>query len=186
VDLETFRPTDRARARQQLGLTASGKVVLFPFDPKRRVKRYDIATGAVHLLRERGMDVSILPVWNVANDRMPLYYSAADVMVLCSDSEGSPTSVKEALACDLPVVSTDVGDVRSMITDIDGTEICAQNVTSLAAGLERALERSEKMAFDGRSATTRFDQARTAQALVDVYRTVLRDTTRLTASRNVT
>jgi len=174
VDLQAFRPIDRARARQELGLPESGQLVLFPFNPERRVKRYDLAEGAVQMLRARRLDVGILPVWTVANERMPLYYSAANVMVLCSDTEGSPTSVKEALACDLPVVSTDVGDLRSMVAGIDGVEICEQNVESLAAGLERALWRSEQIAFDGRSAMSRFDQTRTAQALVDVYRTVVR------------
>jgi glycosyltransferase involved in cell wall biosynthesis len=177
VDLEKFRRMDRAVARRELGLPDTGKVVLFPFDPNRRVKRYDVAEGAVQLLRERGMDISILPVWNVANDRMPLYYSAADAMVLCSDTEGSPTSVKEALACNLPVVSTDVGDVRSLLIGIDGTEICDQNVTSLAVGLERAIERNEVLAFNGRSAMARFDHNRTAQALMNVYGAVLRGRT---------
>jgi len=173
VDLERFRRTDRARARQELGLPLTGKVVLFPFNPERRVKRYDLASGAVRLLCARGLNASILPVWAVPNERMPLYYSAADVMVLCSDTEGSPTSVKEALACDLPVVSTDVGDVRSLIIGIEGTQMCEQNVASLAVGLGRALERNERIAFQGRSAMTRFDQARTVQALVQVYRTVV-------------
>jgi glycosyltransferase involved in cell wall biosynthesis len=183
VDLEKFKRTDRTRARQTLGLPVSGKVVLFPFDPERRVKRYDLANGAVEMLRSRGLDVSILPVWTVPNERMPLYYSAADVMLLCSDSEGSPTSVKEALACDLPVVSTDVGDVRSMIAGIQGTELCEQNAPALAAGLQRTLQR-EAVSFDGRSAMTRFDQTTTAQALVDVYRAVVRDRPRPSTSRN--
>ena len=174
VDLETFRPIDRARARQELGLLGNGQLVLFPFNPERRVKRYDLAEGAVQMLRARGLDVGMLSVWTVTNERMPLYYSAANVMVLCSDTEGSPTSVKEALACDLPVVSTDVGDLRSMFVGIDGVEICEQNVEALAAGLERALRRSEQIVFNGRSAMSRFDQPRTAQALVDVYRTVVR------------
>jgi len=56
--------------------------------------------------------MELLTVSKVYYTEMPWYYSAADAMILCSDSEGSPTSVKEALACNLPVVSTDVGDVR--------------------------------------------------------------------------
>ena len=80
VDLEQFRPVDRLHARRSLRLAAAGKYVLFPFDPKREVKRYDIAAAAVALLRQGGMDVSLLPVWSVPNERMPLYYSAADAM----------------------------------------------------------------------------------------------------------
>jgi glycosyltransferase involved in cell wall biosynthesis len=173
VDLTKFNPIDKACARKEIGLNGSSKIVLFPFDPARRVKRYDLATRAVELLRGRGFDVSILPVWNVPNARMALYYSAADVMLLCSDSEGSPTSIKEALACNLPVVSVDVGDVRSLLSGIDGTEICDQNVKALATGLEHSLTRCAMVAFNGRSVMTRFSQTRTTEAILNVYRTVI-------------
>ena len=172
VDLQTFRPTAQATARQALSLSGDEKIVLFPFNPERHLKRYDLAVQAVELLRARGISVSLLPVWNVPNERMPLYYSAADVMILCSDTEGSPTSVKEALACELPVVSTDVGDVRSVMDGITGTEICEQNAASIAAALERVLTRPADRPFIGRSAMRRFDQSATVAALVSVYRKV--------------
>lgn len=184
VDLNTFQRTDRTRARRELGLRLGGRLVLFPFDPGRGVKRFDLARGAVERLRASGMDVTLLPVWKVANEQMPLYYSAADVMVLCSESEGSPTSVKEALACDLCVVSTDVGDVRSLVNGVSGTEICEPTEGALAAGLQRALARTVR--FEGRPAAVRFDQRRTAESVVNVYRTILRGTHRFTTSNNYT
>jgi len=145
------------------------------------VKRHDIASAAVGLLSARGVPASLVAVWNVPNDRMPLYYSAADVMVLCSDSEGSPTSVKEALACGLPVVSTDVGDVRSLMGDIAGTEICEQTASSVAEALARALTRPVGIPFHGRTAMQRFDQRATIASLIDVYRTVVRNSSRSSA-----
>jgi glycosyltransferase involved in cell wall biosynthesis len=173
VDLERFRPVDRADARSKLGLAPEGKYVLFPFDPRRRVKRYDLAEAAVALLRDRGVVATLLPVWNATNDLMPLYYSAADVMILCSDSEGSPTSVKEALACNLPVVSTDVGDVSAILQGVDGAETCERRPAAIADALARVLHRPSG-AFDGRSAMSRYDQRSTVEALVGVYCTVLR------------
>lgn len=174
VDLDTFAPTDPAIARRELGLPQDSKIVLFPFNPDRRVKRYDVAAAAVEVVRSRGVAASLVAVWNVPNGQMPLYYSAADVMVLCSDSEGSPTSVKEALACGLPVVSTDVGDIRSLMGDIAGTEICAQTVTAIAAAIERVLTTPKGPSFQGRAAMRRFDQAATIAALLQVYKTVIR------------
>jgi glycosyltransferase involved in cell wall biosynthesis len=184
VDLETFRPIDRHEARRQLGLKGQRKLVLFPFDPERRVKRYDLAEAAVELLQAQDLNVSLLPVWGVPNEKMPLYYSAADVMVLCSDSEGSPTSIKEALGCGLPVVSTDVGDVRSITGGIAGTEICEANARALAVALARALERTEPISSEARAAMRRFDQKQTVQAVVEVYRAVLRRPAELVTSRN--
>jgi glycosyltransferase involved in cell wall biosynthesis len=50
-------------------------------------------------------------------DSMPEIINCADVVALCSLYEGSPTTVKEALACGVPVVTTPVGDVEEIIKD---------------------------------------------------------------------
>jgi teichuronic acid biosynthesis glycosyltransferase TuaC len=135
VDMEVFRPHDRKAARLRLGLPQQGKLVLFPFDPQRKIKRYQLAQAAAAALRDP--EVQILTVCGKPNEDMPWYYSAADAMILCSESEGSPTSVKEALACDIPVISTDVGDVREIMDGIDGCEICRGDADSLAQALRR-------------------------------------------------
>jgi glycosyltransferase involved in cell wall biosynthesis len=104
---------------------------------------------------------------------MPWYYSAADAMLLCSDSEGSPTSVKEALACNCPVVSVDVGDVTDIMAGVDGVEICAQEVGALAAALRRVLRPPDGTVFQSANAMERYSQRRIAEAIVGVYRRVI-------------
>jgi teichuronic acid biosynthesis glycosyltransferase TuaC len=172
IDLGLFKGHDRASARARLGLPADGRVVLFPFHPTRAVKRYELARAAVDRLADLG--VQMLTVSGVRNEDMPWYYSAADVMILCSESEGSPTSVKEALACDIPVVSTDVGDVREILGGVAGCEICADRPESLALGLRHVFERSSER-FEGRPAMERYDQSRVIASIVRVYERVIRE-----------
>jgi glycosyltransferase involved in cell wall biosynthesis len=174
VDLSVFEPKDRAEARSQLGLCPGKQYVLFPFDPARGIKRFDLASAAVRRLVEEGYPVELLTVSRVHNSRMPWHYSAADVMILCSDSEASPTSVKEALACNLPVVSTDVGDVRDIFSGIAGVHICERNVDALAEGLRKALRPAPGFTFQSRSAMQRYGHELTTDALLRVYRRVLR------------
>ena len=174
VDFEVFKPHDQAKARARLQFPRDRKLVLFPFDPAKGVKRHDLAKAAVDRLALNGHDVGLLVVSGINNTEMPLYYSAADVMILCSDSEGSPTSVKEALACNLPVVSTDVGDVREIMRGIPGTFICSQTVEALADGLDQVLRRKPAFVFDSCSAMQRYDQRHTADSIVNVYREVIR------------
>jgi glycosyltransferase involved in cell wall biosynthesis len=173
VDLDVFKPEPKAGARKRLGLAPDRKYVLFPFEPTRPVKRFDVADAAVRQLVREVSRAELLPVWRVENREMPWYYSAGDVMVLCSDSEGSPTSVKEALACNLPVVSTDVGDVREIMRRIAGVEIVEQTAESLAAALKRVLNRPAGFVFDGRTAMERYSQQKTVEAIVRVYRRVI-------------
>jgi teichuronic acid biosynthesis glycosyltransferase TuaC len=169
VDLDVFRPYDRQEARTRLGWSRNKYLVLFPFDPKRLVKRYDLAKAAVERVAKEGLDVELVTAFSVENREMPWYYSGADAMILCSGSEGSPTSVKEALACNLPVVATDVGDIREIMRGVAGAQICAPDVSALAHGLREALVISRRGGFEGRAAMTRYDQASTMQKIVSVY-----------------
>jgi len=174
VDLNVFRPYDRHEARVRLQWAEDKYLILFPFDPARRVKRYDLAKAAVEQVAREGVDVELVTVFRVENREMPWYYSAADAMILCSDREGSPTSVKEALACNLPVVATDVGDIREIMKGIEGTRICTQEVADIGRSLREVLEKSHRGGFDGRTAMTRYDETRAAERIVGLYRDVIR------------
>ena len=183
VDLAVFEPKPKAEARQRLNLDSQRKYILFPFNPARSIKRFDLASGAVTKMAREKVDIELLTVSKVPNAEMPWYYSAADAMILCSDSEGSPTSVKEALACNLPVVSTDVGDVREIVRGIAGTEIVEQSPVSLAAGLRRVLNRPPDFVFDGRTAMERYSQQKAVEAIVAVYRRVIEERNRAARSQ---
>jgi teichuronic acid biosynthesis glycosyltransferase TuaC len=175
VDLRLFRPHDRAEARVRLGWSKDKYIVLFPFEPTRRVKRFDLAKAAVDRLVKEGLDVELVTVFRVENREMPWYYSGADAMILTSDSEGSPTSVKEALACNLPVIATDVGDISEIMSGVRGARICSQEVNDIARGLREVLELKDSSdGCERRMAMTRYDQTVTVQKIVDVYADVIR------------
>jgi teichuronic acid biosynthesis glycosyltransferase TuaC len=173
VDLGVFKPYDRDEARTRLRWPKDRHVVLFPFDPARREKRYNLARASVERLVQDGVDAELITVFNVANDEMPWYYSAADAMLLCSDREGSPTSIKEALACNLPVVATEVGDVGELLSGIAGTRICPQDAGTIARNLREVLDWPRSSEFRGRAAMARYDQALTVEKIVGVYTEVL-------------
>jgi glycosyltransferase involved in cell wall biosynthesis len=173
VDLNIFRPYKRDAARARLGWPQDKHLVLFPFHPARPEKRYDLAKAAVERVATAGVDVELVTVFGVENCEMPWYYSAADAMLLCSNREGSPTSVKEALACNLPVVATDVGDVREILRGVAGAEICSQDVNAIARNLRAALDLSRRGSFEGRKAMSKYDQGRTVGRIINVYNDVI-------------
>lgn len=173
VDLGVFKPYDRDKARARLGWPKDKRIVLFPFDPARPEKRYDLARASVERLVQEGVDAELMTVVNVPNGEMPWCYSAADALLLCSDYEGSPTSIKEALACNRPVVSTEVGDVGELLNGIAGTRICPQDVATIARNLREVFDWSRSSEFRGRAAMARYDQALTVEKIVGVYGDVL-------------
>lgn len=173
VDLGVFRPYDRDKARARLGWPKDKHIVLFPFDPARPEKRYDLARASVERLVQEGVDAELMTVVNVPNGEMPWCYGAADALLLCSDYEGSPTSIKEALACNRPVVATEVGDVGGLLSGIAGTRICPQDAGTIARNLREVFDWSQCSEFRGRAAMARYDQALTVEKIVGVYDDVL-------------
>ncbi|MGQ4556058.1 glycosyltransferase [Halobellus sp. GM3] len=119
IDLDLFRPLPQAAARREVGWDEDVHHVLFPYDPSRPVKNFERAARVVDLARARTDEpIELQTAGGLDHDRIPLYMNAADAMLLTSVREGSPNTVKEAMACNLPVVATDVGDLSDRLADV--------------------------------------------------------------------
>jgi glycosyltransferase involved in cell wall biosynthesis/predicted ATP-grasp superfamily ATP-dependent carboligase len=171
LDFSLFQPVPRDTARRELGLAPERRLILFAGDPALPRKRYDLAKQAVDWLN-RSMPAELVVAWGVPHTDMPRLMSACDVLVFTSMQEGSPNVVKEALACDLPVVSVQVGDVAERLRGIEGCELCPdERPETIAAALGRVLERGRRVA--GREAVARLDETAITAQLVELYRSVL-------------
>jgi len=167
VDLELFSPGSRAEARSRLGFDEHEHLVLFPHTPAVARKRVDLAHDAIRELAALGRAARLLLVSGVAQTDMPDFYRAADCMLLTSDQEGSPNTVKEALCCDVPVVSVDTGDVHRWIAPIAGCRLVKRNTRAIAEGLAQVLAGDRRI--DGSEVRTQIGLPAIAQQLVRVY-----------------
>jgi len=109
----------------------------------------------------------------VQHEEVPLWLNAADVLLLCSLHEGSPNIIKESLACECPVVATDVGDVAERIEAIDGCWLCQRSTQSLADGLQAVQRRGARI--QSRDKIASLGLAAIAQRVVGVYREVAKN-----------
>lgn len=141
VNLERFKPRDRAQACQAVGLDPRKKYALFPYNPNRPPKRLDLVEEAVQLARAEVPELEVLKVFGAPLERMPDYFNAADVFVLASESEGSPNAVKESLAVNLPVISVDVGDVAEWISGCEGNYLVPRTAQAIAEKLVEVCRR---------------------------------------------
>jgi glycosyltransferase involved in cell wall biosynthesis len=170
VDLSLFKPMPVQAAREQLGLAQNRRLVLFVAHPENYTKRFDVAQAAVCCLQESGLDVELLPVYNVPHHQIPVYMNACDALVLTSMHEASPCVIKEALACNLPIVSVAVGDVAERIQRVAGCYLCERTPHDVAAKLRQALENGRRT--DGCEKVQSLSLENTAQQVVAVYRDV--------------
>jgi teichuronic acid biosynthesis glycosyltransferase TuaC len=172
LDLALFRPIPQAEARQRLGLSGDRHIVLFAGRPDEARKRYRLAQQAVKILN-RSLPADLHLVWGALHQEVPLHMSAGDVLLFTSMQEGSPNVVKEALACNVPVVSVRVADVPERLRGVVGCEVCDdERPETLAAALERVLR--QKQRSNGREAMQALDEHLLTAKLIEVYRSVLR------------
>jgi len=168
VDLNLFRPMDCGAARRALGLDPARKIVLFAYNRAELRKRYNLVESAVVRAREQVPELEILSVYRVPQEQMPLYINAADLMVMASTIEGSPNAVKEALACNLPVVTVDVGDTAELIEQTEGNHLVPREVGAIASTIVQVCRRSTRARSRERMAQLSMESV--AERVLYVYR----------------
>jgi glycosyltransferase involved in cell wall biosynthesis len=126
VDMDRFRPLARAEARAHLGWPAEGDVLLFAANPKEPRKNWALAKAVEQALQARGMAVRLEYVYGKPQSHMVQAMNASDVLLLPSFHEGSPNVLKEAMACDLPVVAAPVGDCEERLRDCAPSAVVAR------------------------------------------------------------
>lgn len=172
IDLQLFRPMPQAEARRHLNLDPETTVVLFAGRPTQARKRHALALAAVEELRRRGTPAELKVAWGIPHREMPYHMNAADALLFTSMQEGSPNVVKEAIACNLPVVSVSVGDVAMRLDGIEGCEICLdERPESLAAALERVVVPRRRTS--GRASVESLDERQQTERVIELYGSVL-------------
>jgi len=171
VDFDKFRIIDRTTSREIVKFNSNKQYVIFVANPERKEKNFCLARTAVDLLADDNVELFVVFGENgVDHDLIPVYMNAADVLLLTSKREGSPNVIKEAMACNCPIVSTDVGDVKTII---NGTRYC--HVTSFDANeisqkLRKVLSTSKKT--NGREQIWYLDSNRIADKIICIYNTL--------------
>lgn len=173
VSFERFSPMPKEEARARLGLPQDKKLVLWAGEPFRPEKRWDIVEEAMNRLKADDPDVDLLLAAGRPHDDIPVYMNAADVLLLVSDAEGSPMVVKEAMACNVPVVSTPTGDVAHVIGGTEGCHITSQGPAEVVEKLKLALAFGKRT--NGREAIADMELDAISRRIIAVYEDAIRE-----------
>lgn len=133
IDLTHFAPSSKTAARRTLGLSETGRYILMTAaDLKDANKRPELAKATADLVRQQLPNTQLLVASGVAPSEMPLWVNAADILICTSVTEGWPNCVKEALACDVPFVATDVSDLSAIAAVEPSCRVAQDNPEDLA------------------------------------------------------
>lgn len=174
VNLERFGEKPKVECQEQLGWDTKKKHVLFPARKEDSRKNWPLAEGAVKILPEN-IEIELHQMNGVPNDKTPIMYNAADVVVLPSFYEGSANALKEAMACNVPLVTTDMGDCRERIEGVEGCYVAkTYEVEEFAELLGRALAFGGKIKGRERLLEDGIADFQIAERLVKIYESVIR------------
>jgi teichuronic acid biosynthesis glycosyltransferase TuaC len=166
-DLRRFRPIPRDEARRALCLDPNGRYLLFPANPLRPEKRHDRAAELA-----AACEVELLSGGSIDPEEMPLWVNAANAVLVTSDYEGFGLACLEALACDVPVLSTPVGIAPFALDRLPGT-LCTPFDIDIWSAAARPLLDSPDPRVEGPDRAASLSAARMAERTIVAYRDVL-------------
>lgn len=159
--------------RDELNYHPEKKYVIFVSDPSRPEKNFSLCEKAIAKLNNP--NVILKTIYNTTHTKVIKHMVAADALMLSSISEGSPNVIKEAMAANCPIVTTNVGDVEYIIGDTPGCHLLNTfNPDEAAQKLEKSLiygkstggrERIVSLGLESRSIALKINKIYNAKAI---------------------
>lgn len=205
VNLGLFKPVDKETARKELSLDHEKVILLVGrIEPLKglgqmfralthitgkEAPRLMIVGGDEHsqgevqalqgMARELHIEDQVTFVGSVPQERLPLFYSAADVCVMPSYYESFGMVALESLACGTPIVATDVGGMRHIVRRAEAGRIVRDNSPHhLASSISELLsqrEEQEQHVEMRRAMMAEFSWPNIADMMLQEYDRILKD-----------
>jgi len=170
VDMNTFKPLQRTEEYKKFQ-------IVFPSNHERQVKNYPLFCEVLKILKEQyGIEAEEHELNKMTRQQIAQLYSNCDLLLMTSNSEGSPQAVKEAMCCNLPCVSTPVGDVSVLLK---GVKDCYVSATHDANELAKLAAKSISRAGDGilgrkKAIQLQLDEDSIANRIYNVYTKIIK------------
>ena len=172
VNLDECVITDHEQARSELGFDAHKKYILFGGAFENLRKNYPLLQKGIELLNRD--DIVTIEMKGLSRAEVSKLLCACDLFALPTKSEGSPQALKEAMACNCPIMATDVADVKCLLGNVEGHYICTFDPEHVAAVLKEALCFNRRTLGRERIVELGLENQKVAEKLVEIYHSVLK------------
>lgn len=174
IDTKIFYPHEPHTAAQCAAIVPDLVNVLFSSSFSRHVKNYPLAKQSIERLRFEKR-VNLIELHSYSREEVAQMLNNVDLLLLTSLWEGSPQVVKEAMACNTPIVSVDVGDVRWLLDGLDGCYVTSHDPEDIASKIEQVIDFKDKTKGRERLFELGLDSESVARKIIEVYNSVIQE-----------
>ncbi len=167
-----YEVVEKEEARSKLGWNNKDIIILFSSSFKREEKNAKLAFETLEELKKTTKNVQLLELDGYSREEINLLMCGADLMLLTSKREGSPQVIKESVFFRLPIVSTDVGNIKEILLGVDSTHVVEADSKVLALHVAKVLESGNRIK-NNESIITIYDNDLIATKIYSIYKEVL-------------
>lgn len=171
IDMKDLPLVDKATAMQEMNLPKDKVNILFGGSFSNARKNAPLAQAAIALLNRD--DVNLIEMRGFNRHQVNLLFCGCDMLLLPTKSEGSPQVLKEAMACNCPVVATDVADIAFLLQGVTNSYVTSFDPKDVADKIQRVINCSERTNGRERIDALHLDNPQVAEHLIKVYECVL-------------
>ena len=165
IDTTLFYPIEKDKAKKLLNLKTNQKYGLFTSSFQNSIKNYPLAKKAIE---QSKYDIELIELKEYTREEVALLLNAVEFLLMTSFTEGSPLIIKEAMACNCPIVSVDVGDVKDALSKTNGSSVTSlYDANELAQCINRVIQTNQKT--NAREKALQYDLINVAKEVLKIY-----------------
>ena len=168
-DNNLFFPIPKNEAREILKWEKSARYIVFSSAFDNKIKNVQLAWSAISDIN----NCNLIELKGYGKEKINLILNASDLLLVTSLSETGPIIVKEALACNCPIVSTNVGDVQMLIKNVRNCYISTYNPDDIKKKISLVFRGNKRT--NGEKVIKNFKLENIAYKVIDVYRDTLKN-----------
>ena len=170
IDLKQLPLVDKGEAIRSMGLQNDIPNILFGGSFSNARKNYPLAKEALAMLP---YDVNLIELKGYSRKEVNLLLCGCDLFFIPTKSEGSPQVVKEALACNCPIVATGVADIPVLLSGVSQCYTTNFNPSEIAERIDRVLKSGERSNGRDKVISMNLDNPQVARRIKTIYEEVL-------------
>ena len=164
-----FFPIPKNEAREILKWEKSARYIVFSSAFDNKIKNVQLAWSAISDIN----NCNLIELKGYGKEKINLILNASDLLLVTSLSETGPVIVKEALACNCPIISTNVGDVQKLIKNVQNCYISSYNPNDIKKRINLIFMNNKRT--NGEQAIKNLKLENIAYKVIDVYKNTLKN-----------